>query len=172
MSISLTQTVSESFTLTHARYLASKVTTDMLRLQQIYGRPTNTEINDYGTELALLLRDGYVEDYEFGFKIGDQRLLSLKYIVIGSDLTATNDRPGRVPAGIQVGTAKWFTFLTYSDAWSRLSTGEQAKIEETLPIKRSTGTSPKDGLGYWSNDLSYSAGGVSLSRGVFRPYSS
>ncbi|MGI8958356.1 MAG: hypothetical protein ACR2IV_01065, partial [Bryobacteraceae bacterium] len=38
----MTRTASESFTLTHAKYLASKVTADMVRCQQNYGRPSQS----------------------------------------------------------------------------------------------------------------------------------
>ena len=72
----MTRTATDSFTLTHAKYLASKVTTDMLRCQQLYGYPSNAAINNYGTELALLLRDGYISIFEFGFQRNDHRLLS------------------------------------------------------------------------------------------------
>jgi hypothetical protein len=172
MSFSMTRTVSESFTLTHAKYLASKVTTDMLRCQQLYQQPSNTDINDYGTELALLMRDGYVSEYEFGFKIGDYRLLSWHYTVRNSDVTATNDRPGGLPSGVSIANASFFNQLTYSTNWSLLSFEEQQKLKAELPVRRETRDGPKDGLGHWTQDLSYSAGGVSLGRKTFRPYSS
>src|SRR5437870_569267 len=100
MSFTMTRTASESFTLTHAKYLASKVTADMLRCQQLYGSPSNGQINDYGTELALLLRDGYVAVYEFGFQRNDQRLVSWRYTVDSSGISATDDRPGRIVSGV------------------------------------------------------------------------
>ena len=77
MSFTMTRSVSESWTLTNAKYLASKVTTDMWRCRQNYGLPSETAINDYGTELALRLRDGFVSKYEFGFEIENERLLHL-----------------------------------------------------------------------------------------------
>jgi HORMA domain-containing protein len=170
MSFTMTRTASESFTLTHAKYLASKVTADMLRCQQNYGRPAQDDINNYGTELALLLRDGYVAAYEFGFSHDDQRLLSWHYVVDSSGISSTDDRPGRIVSGVAVASATWFNQLTFSSAWFALPQAERDRIRGGLPIQRVTKDSPKDGLGYWTSDLSYSANGISLGRRTFRPF--
>lgn len=171
MSFTMTRTATESFTLTQAKYLASKVTSDMWRCKQLYGRPTEAQINDYGTELALMLRDGYVEAYEFGFKKDEQRLLSWYYTVDASgNLNAADDRPGGLTAGIKVDEASWFNFMTWSSKWGQLSQAEKDKVFDSLPIKRPTGEGPKDGLGYWQDDRSYSSSGISLSRKTFRPF--
>ena len=43
MSYSFTATETKTFTLTHARHLAAKVTADLKRLQRLYGKhPANT----------------------------------------------------------------------------------------------------------------------------------
>jgi hypothetical protein len=170
MSFTMTRTASESFTLTHAKYLASKVTADMLRCQQNYGRPVQGDINNYGTELALLLRDGYVAAYEFGFSQDDQRLLSWHYIVDSSGVSSTDDRPGRIVSGVAVASATWFNQLTFSSAWFALPQAERDRIRGGLPIQRVTKDGPQDGLGYWTSDLSYSASGISLGRRTFRPF--
>jgi len=166
----MTRTASESFTLTHAKYLASKVTADMLRCLQNYGRPAQNDINNFGTELALLLRDGYVEAYEFGFSQDDQRLLSWRYEVDGSGINSTDDRPGRIVSGVAIANATWFNQLTFSNTWLALPQAERDRIRTGLPIQRVTKDGPKDGRGYWTNDLNYSASGVSLGRRTFRPY--
>lgn len=166
----MTRTTSESFTLTHAKYLASKVTTDMLRCQQLYGLPSNTQINNYGTELALLLRGGYVEVYEFGFQCNNQRLISWRYAVDSSGLGSTDDRPGGIVSGVDVASAAFFNQLSYSSAWFSLEQGERERIKAGLPIQRVTKDGPKDGLGYWEQDRRYTTNGVSLPRSTFRPY--
>lgn len=171
MSFTMTRTASESFTLTYAKYLASKVTSDMWRCKQLYNRPTEDQINNYGTELALMLRDGYVEAYEFGFQKEDQRLLSWRYTVDSSgNLNASDDRPGGVVAGVAVSDAAFFNQMTWSAAWFDLSQEERDRISTGLPIKRVTKDGPKDGLGYWVEDRSYTSNGVSLSRKTFRPF--
>ncbi len=47
MNYSVTVAESESFTVTHARKLASKVATDLLRIQRFYDRPSYQAIDDY-----------------------------------------------------------------------------------------------------------------------------
>lgn len=167
----MTRTATESFTLTHAKYLASKVTSDMWRCKQIYAQPSESEINNYGTELALMLRDGYVSIYEFGFQQEGQRILSWRYGVDASgNLSATDDRPGGVVSGVDIRLATFFNQMTRSSAWSRLSEEERTKVETGLPFKRVTKDGPQDGRGYWQEDRSYAANGVSLARKTFRPF--
>ncbi|MDE2232442.1 MAG: hypothetical protein KGJ95_10350 [Candidatus Omnitrophica bacterium] len=166
----MTRTVAESFTLTHAKYLASKVTTDMWRCRQLYGQPSETEINNYGTELALRLRDGFVSKYEFGFQIEDERLLSWRYTVVNGDLTATDDRPGRIVSEVDVSKARFFNQLTTSSKWDNLPDDEKEKWEAFYPFRRQTKAGPKDGRGYWQRDLQYSSNGTLMSRETFRPY--
>ena len=170
MSFSMTRTVAETFSLTHAKYLASKVTADMKRCQQNYGKPTDQQINDYGTELALLLRDDYVEAYEFGFLKDGSRLLCWKYAVTASTLTPTDDRPGRILSGVTMQSALFFNTLTYSSKWQAMSAADQARVGSTLPLSRNVVPDYPDGAGYWEQDRIYSAGGVSLPRRTFRPY--
>lgn len=166
----MTRTVSESWTLTNAKYLASKVTTDMWRCRQNYGLPTEAEINDYGTELALRLRDGFVSQYEFGFKIENERLLSWRYTVANGDLTATDDRPGKIPSGVDISRAHFFNYLTHSEKWSNLPEDEREKWEAFYPFRRRPSAGPQDGCGSWQRDLQYSSTGVLLTRETFRPY--
>lgn len=102
--------------------------------------------------MAYLLRDGYVEEYEFGFRRDDERLVSWRYKVVNGSLNSTDDRPGKLLTGVDVATASHFNFLRYSSAWARLSQQDRERIEGSLPIKRTTGQPPKDGLGYWVED--------------------
>jgi hypothetical protein len=171
MSFTMTRTATESFTLTHAKYLASKVTADMKRCQQLYSRPTDSEIDNYGTELALLLRDGYVDWYEFGFAQDNKRVISWHYTASGTSLLGGDDRPGKIASGADVLSARFFNFLSYSAVWYRLAKEERERIERELPIHRHAGEPPKDGAGCWAQDRCYSSNGVSLARKTFRPLS-
>jgi hypothetical protein len=165
----MTRSVAETFSLTSAKYLASKVTADMRRCAQMHGRPYESEINDYGTELALLLRDGNVSDYEFGFEMDGRRVLSFFYRVVGGELVASDDRPGRIYDG-SVSGSSFFNFITRSIRWTHLSQAEKETFNKLSPITRRSGSPPMDGNGYWVNDLSYSKDGVALQRKTFRPY--
>jgi hypothetical protein len=170
MSFTMTRTVAETFTLTHAKYLASKVTTDMLRCQQSYGRPTNSEINDYGTELALMLRDGYVAEYEFGFKREEQRIITFHYTVVNGTLNATDDRPGKIKPGVDITNARFFNFMTYSMAWAKMTKEQIDEFRKQLPFSRGEGEPPTNGSGHWVSDLAYSSTGVTLNRRTFQPH--
>ncbi len=166
----MTRTVAETFTFTHAKRLASKVTADMLRFQASYGYPSYSQINDYGTELAILLRDGYVAEYEFGYSKDGKRVVSLQYKVNTSGDLASDDRPGKVISGADITGATPFNMLTFSSKWFQLTESERTKIEDFLPIKRPLKSPPQDGAGYWTQDLCYSSNGVAMPRRTFRPY--
>lgn len=165
----MTRTVTESFTLTNAKVLASKVTADMRRCQQNYGQPSDSAINNYGTELALLLRDGYVQEYEFGFSREDARILSWSYSVDSSGQVTSNDRPGHIIAGVDISNASFFNQLTYSSKWGKLGASEIAAIKAGLPVDRVTKNGPRDGAGKRVYDLNYLSGGVALVRTCFQP---
>lgn len=165
----MTRSVAETFSLTSAKYLASKVTADMRRCAQIHGRPLPSDIDNYGTELALLLRDGYINDYEFGFEIDDKRIVSFFYKVIGGQLTASDDRPGKIYDG-SVSGSSFFNFIHRSSKWFSLSQAERDAFNALSPITRVGGSPPADGAGYWVKDLSYTKDGVALERKTFRPY--
>ena len=70
--MSNTFTTTETFTVTHARHLASKVATDLKRIQRFYGEPSDKWINDYEDELVTLLKGGYVETVTYGFQRGGE----------------------------------------------------------------------------------------------------
>lgn len=167
----MTRTATESFTLTHAKYLASKVTSDMWRCRQLYALPSEAQINDYGTELALMLRDGFVSEYEFGFLRDDQRLLCWRYCVTsGGDLSASDQRPGGLTAGVNVAGASFYNRMTWSAAWSQLTQEQRDLVLNNLPFRRVTKEGPNDGHGYWQEDRVYSSQGISMSRRTFRPF--
>lgn len=163
---------SQSFTRTHAKYLASKVVADLYQCARLYGRPTTDSIPDYEAELVELLVGGYVDEYEFGFKKDGKRVVSWHYAVTaGGDLVGggTDDNAGGVYARAKVAGADYFNFLSYSQKWWDLTSSDRERIKGTLPFSRSTGTLPADGNGYWVQDRTYSSSGTSVARRTFRP---
>src|SRR6478752_2501033 len=98
MSTTLTYSNTQTFTLTHAKYLASKVATDLKRLQRLYGFPSDSIIESYETELTELLKGGYLDTVTYGFKRNNNWIEpTLRYtsqeISSGSGL---DDDPGKV----------------------------------------------------------------------------
>ena len=168
----MTRTVSESFTLTQAKYLASKVAADMRRCQQIYGNPSDADINDYGTELAILLRDGYVSTYEFGYvrSVDDERVLTWRYSVNSAGDLVSDNRPGRIISGVNITGATMRNRLCHSSAWFKLTAAERIAVEQAMPFQRTGRADYGSSLGTWVSDLSYSATGVVMNRQTFKLY--
>lgn len=161
---------SDTFSMVHARDLASKVTTDMTRCHQLYRYPaTLAEIDNFGTELALWLKAGYVARYEFGFKKGDQRVLSWLYEVKGTSLEGGGGRPGGLQAGVDITGAVSFNQLTPSQTYFNLKGEEKEAFDRTLPLQRGSGKPPTDGLGAWIEERDYFAAGTLVHRRSFRP---
>ena len=68
MSYSYSVTEARTFTVTNARYLASKVKTDLKRVQCFYvGGPTDSGIEAFEAELVALLKAGYLGTITYGF---------------------------------------------------------------------------------------------------------
>jgi hypothetical protein len=171
MSYSFTQTASETFTMVHARKLSSKVVSDLVRCSQLYGRPSDESIQNYGEELALHLQKGYVSSYEFGFHKDDKRILTWFYTVDENGAIKDDNRPGAILSGGEVTAASFFNFMTYSSKWSNATASDKEAFLKTLPFIRGSGSPPQDGNGYWETDRNYYAGGVGLGRRTFKPWS-
>jgi hypothetical protein len=166
-----THTVStlRTFTRTSAQHVASKVAADLRRLQSYYGLPGDEWLNKFRDELVGLLAGGYVATVEYGFQRDGRRVLSLFYTA-RADGTLADEHAGGVPVGVDVTGARWFSFLTYSEAWSRLSEDEKKRVQASLPFSRASGTAPDDGDGHWQEDRSYASDGMGIRRRVFRPH--
>ncbi len=171
MSYSYTVTESTTFTVTHARHIAAKVATDLKRLQRFYGKPSDSAIADYETEMITLLKAGYLNTVSYGFKRdGEWIEPMLRYTA--QDLAggaANDDDPGRVRPGADIAGASFYSFLTYSAAWDDLTDAEKAALKDTLPFQRTGGFEPGVN-GYLQDDRTYAAGGRALNRASVRSY--
>jgi len=158
-----------TFTITHARYLASKVATDLKRIQRLYGAPSDDDILAYEEELSILLKNNVMEDVTYGFQ-RNGKFIEPSLVFTSQDLnglTGIDDDPGRIKPGKDIEGAHFTSFLTYNNRWSRLPPSEKEKIKDSLPINRTTGDRP--GInGYLSNDKSYSSGGRQLNRSTIK----
>ncbi len=168
--MSYSYTTTESFTLTHARRLAAKVAADMHQCRRFYGQPTDTQIENYQQELIVLLHGGFVSSYEFGFKTKNGlRVVSWSYTV-GPSGDLEGGRSGGLFPSADISNAVTFNFLSYSSAWFSLSTVERDKVKANYAVKRTDGSPPKDGNGYWDSSRHYASGGVAVTRKEFRPW--
>lgn len=166
---SYTSTETNSFTVTHAKYIASKVATDLKRIQRFYGSPSDRSIDCYEGELAGLLKHDLVDNVVYGFQRNSLWTpASLRYRAIPGGTLVTDDDPGRIRPGVDISNARFTSFLIYSSAWFNLTSAERASIEKNLPIQRSTGSEPGLESGAWADDLHYTAGGRGLGRSTIR----
>lgn len=163
-----TYTVSSTFTRTHASYLASKIASDLLQMQLFYGKPSDDEINAYLEEVVILLLGRYFDSVEYGFQKGSDWIVALKYRVRWDGTIVDDSRSGRVPYGVDIAGAHWYSYLRYSSAFCNLSTEEQERITQSLSIKRTSASEPRTGNGAWVSDKYYSSGGGGLQRDSYR----
>ena len=168
-SFTTTGTTTEAFTLTHAKHIASKVATDLLRFQRFYGSPSNEWIDKYEAELTVLLKHDAVDEVVYGFKRNDLwTMASARYVALPGGSIQADDDPGRIRPNLDVSGASFTSFLTYSSRWSSLTAIEQAMIERELPFKRTTDNTPGLESGRWVDDRNYVAGGRGLGRSTVR----
>jgi hypothetical protein len=161
---------SETFTILHARYIASKVATDLKRMQRFYkGVPSDETIELYEKELAVLLKHDVVASVTYGFKRnGKWTEATVRYTALSGGALQADDDPGKIRPNLEVAGASFASFLTCNDNWLSLSATQQTAIEGESPVKRSNGETPPLETGYWMNDLNYSAAGRGLGRATVR----
>ncbi|MEI9999160.1 MAG: hypothetical protein WDO13_08290 [Verrucomicrobiota bacterium] len=127
-----------------------------------------TKIRKYAEELAQYLNEGYLAEYEFGFKRDGNRVVSWRYKVDEAGTLTTDDKAGKIAAYSDVSGATFFNFLMRNTRYANLPATEQKDFLNKLPINRTSGTAPGDGLGYWTSDRNYHSGGRSLGRQTFQ----
>lgn len=171
MSSSFTITEAKTFTVTHARHMAAKVATDLKRMQRLYGKPSDTSIAEFEAEVIELLKAGYLGTVTYGYRRNDCWIEpTLSYTARDlSGASANDDDPGRIRPGANVDGASFYSYLTCSAAWDKLSAAEKEYFEDGLPFKRSGAPEPAVD-GYLSNDRIYSSGGRALDRSSVRSY--
>lgn len=171
MNYSYTTTESRTFTVTHAIHIASKVATDLKRMQRFYGAPSEAMIGQFETEIIEFLRHDYLESVYYGFKRNGQWIEpTLKYKAKDlSGLAANDDDPGRIRPNANIAGASFCSFLIRSSKWDNLTEFDRTNFERGLPFQR-TGASEPTINGYLKDDRTYSSGGRALFRSTVRSY--
>jgi Bacterial HORMA domain family 1 len=164
-----TITKTTTFTITHARYLSSKVAADMHLCAQYYGYPSESRIRDFAEELAQYINEGYVKEYEFGYQKDNKRVVTWRYRVDENGVISTDDRSGKVVPHVDTQGASFFNYLTQNSRFFQLSADQQSRFKSGLPVQRTNGEPPSDGSGYWTSDRNYYSGGQGLARQTFQP---
>lgn len=170
MSTSYTLSESTTFTITHARHLAAKVKTDLMRMQRFYDQPSDASIDQYETEVTELLRNGYLGTVTYGFKRDGKWIEpTLRYTAQELASGGVDDDPGKVRPGADIIGATFYSYLTYSAKWDSLTAAQRESFKSGLPFQR-TGADAPSAAGYFVEDRTYSSGGRALGRSSMRSY--
>lgn len=169
MSQSWSSSETVTFTATHAKHIAAKVHTDLKRMQRFYDEPNDEDIDKYEVELIELLKAGYLGTITYGFRRDDRWIEpTIRYAardLIGKE--ARDDDPGRIRAGANIKDASFYSYLTYSPGWDRLSDETQESFKQRLPFQR-VGAQEPGVDGEMAHDHVYSSGGRALDRSTVR----
>jgi hypothetical protein len=158
--------ITDSFTITHARHIASRIAADLDLFSRFYGYPDRDQIPDYLEEIAQYLAKGYLESFELGFETAGRQVVVGLYYEVRADGTLSDNRAGDIPR-VDVSGATPFNYLTRNYAWTKLSDDERIRFEAALPVQR-TGAPPlQHNFGVWSTSRSYASGGVGVQRHNF-----
>ena len=159
MSESYTESKANTFTITNARYLASKIETDLMRLHRYYGRPTLSEIKNYHQELVLLQTFDFLDRIEYGFVLGKNWVKALSYTARQGGILTANDDPGGI-SYTDIKSARFTSVLTYNNRWNSALSDKQDFLRQTPVLRETVGGY----LGDWTQERAYSSGGCGLLR--------
>ncbi|MFD3456988.1 hypothetical protein ACFWVC_33035 [Streptomyces sp. NPDC058691] len=160
-------TRSASLTITDARYVGAKVGADLRLLHNYYGKPSLGGIDQYVEEVALLLRDGYLDTVDYGFRDAGSNVwrLRLRYkATLGGQLT--DGRPGSLPRTDLSGYG-FYSYLIRSAKYWALTAAEQTAVEETLPFPRQGAAAPSAVAGTTSTGHSYARNDAGVTRDIY-----
>ena len=166
-----TYTNERTFTVTNAKYIASKVAADLKRIQRFYYFPSDEQILSYESELVEFLKCGFLDTVTYGFqRNGNWIEPTLTYKAKDLyGLTSGDDDPGSIKPGANVSGAAFHSYLTYSILWSSKSETEREAFRKNLPFQR-VGAPEPSVKGYLLNDRTYSSGDRALSRSSVKNY--
>ena len=169
MSFSYTGTDTVTFTRTHAKHLAAKVATDLKRLQRLYGKPSDKDIDDYEAEIIEFLLYGYLNKVTYGFRRNGRWITpTLRYTAADLMGGSLDDHdPGRIRPGAYIGGSSFYSYLTCNEFWRNASAEDRQAFERLLPFQR-IGAPEPGAEGRWTSDLTYSSGGRALERATLR----
>lgn len=164
-----TYTLSETFTRTNAKYLASKVVSDLYQMQIFYGKPTDVEINNYLEELVILLLDDCLDSVDYGYRKDGKWVIVVKYVAQYGNISQVDDQSGGVYPGADISGADWGSYLRTNSVYDNLPQAEKERIQQLLPIQRNSQAEPGYQNGIWVSNKNYFSGGTGLERNLFRP---
>ena len=167
-SNTFTTTSTSTFTIADAKYLASRIASDLTQIRLYYGHITEKKVQDFAVEAAILLKFGLLRSVKYGFRISDDWVYYVSYYVNNlGQLEASNNAPGDIDPTVDITGASWYSHLITRDN-PDLSDEQVAAIEQDLPIQRGTGAEPNSDNGILNNDRSYYRNGIGLARSQYK----
>jgi hypothetical protein len=140
---------------------------ELTQVRSLYGAPSAEMLDKLVTEFEMLLAKGYLERLQYGFMRNGLVVFQLEYTATSG--SAQSDRPGRVPATLDLTGATWFSFLTTSARFAKLLAKEKVDFEATLPLQRSSGQAPSLESGvFYGNAKSYSTEDLGVNRRIYQ----
>lgn len=166
-----TGTGTSTFSLTNARHVAAKIMSDLELLNRAYSTAglTDERIAQFGAEAAGMLNAGYLGTVTYGFKEGSNWIVALRYTARNDGTLAADDRAGKIPRGVDVSGASFYSYMTYSSAWNSLTQDQRTTFAAGLPVQRSGAPEPGASGGYWTSSTTYSSNGSGVTRQELRP---
>lgn len=164
-----TQTQTKTFTITEARYIASKIATDLNLMNTYYGKPSVESAAKYAEEAALYIAKRYLDSVEYGYEKNGTVVFSLKYTAKSDGTLNIDDRPGKIPLGLNMEGVTFYTYLRRANSFWLISDTERDSFLASLPFQRTSGGEPiLNGNGYWEKTQSYSKNGEGVERQIFK----
>jgi hypothetical protein len=167
VTYSQTSTRTTTFSLSNAKYVASKVQTDLRQLQRWYGHPSDARIANYHGELVVLSAGGFVELVKYGFRREDAWILTVEYRFRYDGTLVGDSRAGGVRSSVNLQGAVFGSWLEHTRTWDDLSRTEREAVEANLPFKRVGAEESPYVAGSYMTDRTYSSNGSGASRRRF-----
>jgi len=168
MSDSGSYTSSNTFTVTDAQFLASRIATELTQVQHGYPGedPTSDMVINYAVEAALLLHHKLLKKAQYGYKRNGEWIFVLEYSADYLGNVTVNSSPGGVPLGANIAGAQWYTFLArhYDTGHSQ---EELDTINASIPVSRTFGVEPSYATGGNNETNSFERSGVGLNRSAY-----
>ncbi|PIR51710.1 hypothetical protein COU77_04285 [Candidatus Peregrinibacteria bacterium CG10_big_fil_rev_8_21_14_0_10_49_16] len=164
-----TGTLTETFTRTDARFLASRIASDLEQVHIFYPGLLSAEaVADHIREVVELLAYRYMDCADYGFKRNGEWIFRLRYKVRWDGWVVRNDESGGIPATINTVGAVFNSYMQYTDAFNALTTEQRLAFKKTkLPWVRVGATETPLATGPSASCKTYGRNGVSIDRNLF-----
>jgi hypothetical protein len=161
-----TYTATETFTVTHARYIAAKVAADLSRFRRFYNAPNEQLIKHFEAEIIEFLKEDYLDNVTYGFKRNgaDRWVEALRYHAITGGVLIGDDDPGKIKPGIDISNTHFSSYLVKNNRWNSLTQLQKEAFDLRLPFSRVGAAEPQLEVGAWSLGHTYSASGRGIGR--------